>query len=337
MLYSVCTPLYLCVLRLYSFVPLVMSFPSSFCTPFAFVCTLTPFGQYHTIKKREEYKNTKACKYAPSIVLGARWPNKITTARAVAAAPVPLHAWTRSFAYIFAKHLTNSYILCSKGWGRACASPPYFPPTIGFQTTVDAWKSLRNVPKIHALGGGGSAMKPCTSFEALTGLSYTTDSHANTRIQFVLIAKCVKYLPSTDNWKLTSQSISNSLSTLKHLCETYQTVCARLYSFVPRLYSVCTARDFSSLGFLHSVCTPLYSCVLRLYSFVPLGMLGPLGFCTPFVLLCSPGVLRLYSFVPLGMSFPLKLLYSVCIRLYSHPVWRISVCIRLYSHPVWGI
>ena len=86
LLCSVCTPLYSCVLRLYSFVPLGMSFPLSVCTPFV----LTPFGEYNTIRRREEYKITKACKCAPSIVLGARWPNGITAARAVAAAPVRL-------------------------------------------------------------------------------------------------------------------------------------------------------------------------------------------------------------------------------------------------------
>ena len=89
-LYSFCIPLYSCVLRLYSFVPLGMSFPLSFCIPFVPVCTLTPFGEYNTIRRREEYKSTKACKCAPSIVLGARWPNGITTTRAVAAAPVAL-------------------------------------------------------------------------------------------------------------------------------------------------------------------------------------------------------------------------------------------------------
>ena len=88
---SVCTPLYSCVLRLYSLVPLGMSFPSGFCHPFVFVCTLTPFGEYNTIRRREEYKSTKAYKSAPSIVLDARWPNGITTARAVAAAPVAAH------------------------------------------------------------------------------------------------------------------------------------------------------------------------------------------------------------------------------------------------------
>ena len=89
-LYSFCIPLYSCVLRLYSFVPIGMSFPMSFCIPFVPVCTLTPFGEYNTIRRREEYKSTKACKCAPSIVLGARWPNGITAARAVAAAPVDL-------------------------------------------------------------------------------------------------------------------------------------------------------------------------------------------------------------------------------------------------------
>ena len=78
------------MLRLYSFVPLGMSFPFGFCIPFVPVCTLTPFGEYNTIRRREEYKSTKESKCAPSIVLGARWPNGITTARAVAAAPVAL-------------------------------------------------------------------------------------------------------------------------------------------------------------------------------------------------------------------------------------------------------
>ena len=41
LLYSVCTPLYSRVLRLYSFVPLGMSFPIGFCSPFVPVCTLT--------------------------------------------------------------------------------------------------------------------------------------------------------------------------------------------------------------------------------------------------------------------------------------------------------
>ena len=154
-LYSVCTPLYSCLLRLYSFVPLVMSFPSGFCTPFAFVCTLTPFCEYHTFKKREEYKSTKACKYAPSIVLGARWPNGITTARAVAAAPVPLHAWTRSFAYMFAKHLINSYILCPKGWGRACASPSLFPSYNWFPDHGRRLEILAKRTKHTCVGRGG--------------------------------------------------------------------------------------------------------------------------------------------------------------------------------------
>ena len=63
-LYSVCIPLYSCVLRLYSFVPLGMSFPTGFCTPFVPVCTLTPFGEYNTIRRREEYKTTKLQKRA---------------------------------------------------------------------------------------------------------------------------------------------------------------------------------------------------------------------------------------------------------------------------------
>ena len=73
---------------MYSFVPPGLSFPSSICFPFVFVCTLTPFGEYNNIRKREEYKSTEACKCAPGIALGARWPNGNTTARAVAAAPV---------------------------------------------------------------------------------------------------------------------------------------------------------------------------------------------------------------------------------------------------------
>ena len=104
-LYFVCTP----------FVPLGMLAPSGCCTPFVLLCirvcsvctflyrsgfrfpkvvvlrlypfVLTPFGEYNTIRRREEYKSTKVCKCAPSIVLGARWPNGITAARAVAAAP----------------------------------------------------------------------------------------------------------------------------------------------------------------------------------------------------------------------------------------------------------
>ena len=85
-------------IRLCSSVAPRMSFPSGFCsssvlvctrfTPFVFVCTLTPFGEYNNIRRREEYKSTKACKCAPSIVVGARWPNGITTARAAAAAMV---------------------------------------------------------------------------------------------------------------------------------------------------------------------------------------------------------------------------------------------------------
>ena len=89
-LYSVCIPLYSCVLRLYWFVLLGTSLPTSCCTPFVPVCTLTPFCEYNTIRRREEYKSAKESKCAPSIVLGARWPNGITTARAVAAAPVAL-------------------------------------------------------------------------------------------------------------------------------------------------------------------------------------------------------------------------------------------------------
>ena len=71
-----CTPSVLVCTRLYSvcirFVPPGMLFPISICIPFVFVCTLTPFGEYNTIRGREEYKSTKTCKCAPSIVLGAR-------------------------------------------------------------------------------------------------------------------------------------------------------------------------------------------------------------------------------------------------------------------------
>ena len=77
----VCTRLYSFVFRLYSLVPLGMLFSLSICIPFVFVCTLTPFGEYNTIRRREEYKSTKMRKCDPSIVLGARWPNGITTAR----------------------------------------------------------------------------------------------------------------------------------------------------------------------------------------------------------------------------------------------------------------
>ena len=81
----VCTRVYSVCIRLYR---LGCRFPTSICTPFVFVCTLTPFGEYNTIGRQEEYKSTKACKRAPSIVLGARWPNGIIAARAIAAAPV---------------------------------------------------------------------------------------------------------------------------------------------------------------------------------------------------------------------------------------------------------
>ena len=117
--FSLCTPLYSCVLRLYSFVPLGMPFPLSFCTPFVFVCTPTPFGEYNTIKKREEYKSTKACKFAPSIVLVARWPSGINTARAVAVAPVALHALSRA---------SNQFVPPSpQGVGARLRIPPFFP------------------------------------------------------------------------------------------------------------------------------------------------------------------------------------------------------------------
>ncbi len=78
--------------------------------------------------------------------------------------------------------------------------------------------------------------------------------------------------------------------------------CILLYSvctpFVLRLYPICTARDFSSFGFLYSVCIPLYSCVLRLYWFVPLGTSFPkvvVFHLYPFVL--SP---RLANIILLG-------------------------------------
>ena len=99
---------------------------------------------------------------------------------------------------------------------------------------------------------------------------------------------------------------------------------------------------------LHVLPTRLFSFVLRLYSFVPPGMSFRSGFCTPFVLVCIPlvlvctawhvappwvFVLRLYSSVLVCIPLvfvctawdvvSLKYLYSVCIRLYSHPVWRI--------------
>ena len=67
--------LYSFVLRLYSFRPSEMLFPLGFCIPFVAVCILTPFGEYNTISKREEYKSTKVRKCDSSIVLGARWPN----------------------------------------------------------------------------------------------------------------------------------------------------------------------------------------------------------------------------------------------------------------------
>ena len=58
-LYSVCTRLYSFVFRLYSFVPPGMLFPQNICIPFVFVCTLTPFSEYNTIRRREGYKSTK--------------------------------------------------------------------------------------------------------------------------------------------------------------------------------------------------------------------------------------------------------------------------------------
>ncbi len=76
--------------RLKSVRPSEMLFPLGFCTPFVAVCILTPFGEYNTISKREEYKSTKVRKCDSSIVLGARWPNGITTARAAAAAAAPV-------------------------------------------------------------------------------------------------------------------------------------------------------------------------------------------------------------------------------------------------------
>ena len=96
-LYSLCIRLCALVLRLYPVcTPFVPCLCRSDCrSPEVFVIrlypfVLTPFGGYNTIRRREEYKSTKACKCAPSIVLGALWPNGITAARAVAAAPVAL-------------------------------------------------------------------------------------------------------------------------------------------------------------------------------------------------------------------------------------------------------
>ena len=63
------------VRRLKSFMPSEMLFPLGFCAPFVAVCILTPFGEYNTISKREECKNTKVRECDSSIVLGARWPN----------------------------------------------------------------------------------------------------------------------------------------------------------------------------------------------------------------------------------------------------------------------
>ena len=109
--------LYSFVFRLYSFVPPGMSFPLGFCTPSVLVCTrlysvciclyrlgccfplVFVFSLYSFVLSPRlaniillgDGRNTKVQKMRkcdPSIVLGARWPNGITTARAVAAAPV---------------------------------------------------------------------------------------------------------------------------------------------------------------------------------------------------------------------------------------------------------
>ena len=76
-LYSACTRLYrlacrppwvfvlrlyssvLVCINLYSFVQPGLLFPLSICIPFVFVCTLTPFCEYNTIRRREAYKSTE--------------------------------------------------------------------------------------------------------------------------------------------------------------------------------------------------------------------------------------------------------------------------------------
>ena len=155
-MYSVCTPFVLrlypvCIardvsslgslcFRLYSFVFV--------CASFVLVCTARdvvshwflysvctrlyshPFGEYNIIRRREEYKSTKACKCSPSIVLGARWPNGITTARAVAAAQVRptsqgkgarlsacvcVCVFTKAFVFLFSRTGTLVSAKCSLG------------------------------------------------------------------------------------------------------------------------------------------------------------------------------------------------------------------------------
>ena len=146
-----------------------------------------------------------------------------------------------------------------------------------------------------------------------------------------------------------------SLKFLYSVCNRLYSVCIRLYSFVLRLYSVCT--PFVPLGMLApkgfctpfaflcirvcSVCTRLYrpryrfsqvvvfnlysfvfrlcSFVLRLYSFVLSVIAFPSRVCTPLGLVCAPFVLVCTARDVVSLRF----LYSVRIRLYSHPVWRI--------------
>ena len=123
-------------------------------------------------------------------------------------------------------------------------------------------------------------------------------------------------------------SSSSSFSSVPHRlplqgqdpCETAFVSHSSVLVCTPLVF-VCTAWDVVPLRFLYSVCTRLYSACTRLYRS---GMLNsPRVFVLrlySFVHVCIPFVLRLYRS---GMLFPLRYLYSVCIRLYPHPVWRI--------------
>ena len=142
-------------------------------------------------------------------------------------------------------------------------SNTYRPPSseteslVGFQFTVDAWKSLQNVPKMHASGGGirNEALHELRRLDRSLLHDRLTRKHKNSN---VLIAKCVKYLPST--------KIGNRLASrfLIH--------CRRL-----KIFAKHTKPFVLACILLYPVCTPL----------VPLGMLVPkVFFGTPFVLLC---------------------------------------------------
>ena len=135
---------------------------------------------------------------------------------------------------MFAKHLINSYILGPKG-GCALARPPFISLLLLISKPRSTLGNPYYVPNLHASGGGirKEAMHDLRSLDRSLLHDRLTRKQRNS---YVLIAKCVKYLPSTEIGNRLANRFAIHYRRLKILAKhTKAFVLACIL-----LYSVCT-------------------------------------------------------------------------------------------------